>query len=258
MGQINPPTQFQVDRDIQMLNQFSRILNRNPEVRQGEIASKGSYTSAKTLEQLSDAIDTVIGSDWDTIGPGIEQLMFICFRMDVEMWPKVEKTIEGSLKGKEFLETYIPAEDIGERCYIRADYGFGVGGYQGFLMHLQAKEAGTMSVKRVMESMPGVTDVDDELNDIEIEQMDAAGIAMFQQQAAQGALDMAIWSKVRKQMANKGLPLWQAIEKYTDMLAEQAAVAQEANVGTMTAPPAEQMPEEAGPPGIPPAVMAGI
>jgi hypothetical protein len=75
MGQIDPPAQFQVDRDIQMLNQFSRILNRNPEVRQGEISAKGSYTSAKTLEQLSEAIDTVVGSDWDVIGPGMERLL---------------------------------------------------------------------------------------------------------------------------------------------------------------------------------------
>lgn len=258
MGQIDPPAQFQVDRDIQMLNQFSRVLNRNPEVRQGEIQAKGTYTSAKTLEQLADAIDTVIGSDWDTIGPGLEKLLEVCFIMDVKLWPKIEKTVEGTLRGKKFIRTYIPLEDIGERTKISVDYGFGVGGYQGFLMHLQAKDAETMSRRRAMEAMPGVTDVDDELSQIEIEQMDEAGMAMFQQLAAQGALDLNIWADIRRDMAKKGLPLFEAIIKYQEQLAEQAAAAQEAEVGTMTAPPAEGLPEEEQLPGIPPEILAGV
>lgn len=258
MGQIEPPAQFQVDRDIQMLNQFSRILNRNPEVRQGEIAAKGSYTSAKTLEQLSEAIDTVVGADWDIIGPGIERLMNICFTMDVKLWPKVEKTINGTMKGKRFSETYTPETDIGERVDIRADYGFGVGGYQGFLMHLQASEARTMSKRRAMEAMPGITDVDEELSMIEIEAMDEAGLAMFQQQAAAGQMDMALWATVRKEMAQKGLPLFEAIIKYQELLAEQAAQAQGTEQGALTAPAPEAAPEEAPLPGLPPAALAGI
>lgn len=258
MGQIDPPAQFQVDRDIQMLNQFSRVLNRNPEVRQGEISAKGSYTSAKTLEQLSEAIDTVVGGDWDIIGPGLERLMKICFKMDVKLWGNVEKTINGTMKGKRFSETYVPKDDIGERTEIKADYGFGVGGYQGFLMHLQANEAGTMSKRRSMEAMPGVTDVDEELGMIEIEAMDEAGIAMFQQQAAQGALDMPTWATVRKEMAEKGLPLFQAIIKYQELLAEQAAQSQGTEQGALAAPPQEEAPPEAQPPGIPPQALAGI
>lgn len=258
MGQIDPPAQFQVDRDIQMLNQFSRVLNRNPEVRQGEVAAKGSYTSAKTLEQLSEAIDTVIGSDWDVIGPGIERLMKVCFMMDVKLWPKEEKTINGTMKGKKFTETYVPEQDIGERWDIRADYGFGVGGYQGFLMHLQAKDAQTMSRRRAMEAMPGITDVDEELSLIEIEAMDEAGVAMFQQQAAQGALDMPTWATVRKEMAEKGLPLFEAIIKYQELLAEQAAAVQDTEQGALAAPaPEEELaPEE--PPGVPRSVLAGV
>jgi hypothetical protein len=226
MGQINPPTQFQVDRDIQMLNQFSRVLNRNPEVRQGEIAAKGQYTSAKTLEQLSDAIDTVIGGDWDIVGPGMEKLFTIAFTMDAELWPNVEKTINGSLRGKRFLDSYIPGEDIGDRRFIRVDYGFGVGGYQGFLMHLQAREAKTMSRRRSMEAMPGVTDVDEEMNLIDI-------------------------------MAEKGTPLHEVILKYQEELAAQAAAAQGTDQAALTVPDQGQ-PAEPPLPGIPPSVLAGL
>lgn len=258
MGQIAPPTQFQVDRDIQMLNQFSRVLNKNPEVRQGEIAQKGVYTSAKTLEQLAESIDTVVGADWDIIAPGLEYLLKICFTMDVKLWPNMEKTINGSLRGKRFLDSYVPKDDIGDRVDIRVDYGFGVGGYQGFLMHLQAKEAKTMSRRRAMEAMPGITDVDEEMNLIDVEDMDEAGKAMFQNLAAQGMLDMPLWASLRKEMAEKGTPLYEAIIKYNDKIQEQAqAAAQSEQQGGLAAPEPEGPTEEALP-GIPPAVLAGI
>lgn len=258
LGQINPPTMLQVDQDIAMLDAFSRKLNRNPEVRQGEIAARGQYTSAKTLEQLSEAIDTVVGSDWDVIGPGMEKLFRVAFSMDVKLWPKVEKTISGNLKGKKFLDTYTPAEDIGDRRDLRVDYGFGVGGYQGFLMHLQAKDAGTMSRRRAMEAMPGVTDVDEEMNLIDIEAMDDAGKALFQQQAASGNMDILLWAKVREQMATKGMPLHEAIQQYQEELVSQAQAAVGADQAALTVPPGPEAPVEEELPGLPPAVLAGL
>ena len=257
MGQINPPTMLQVDQDIQMLNSFSRILNRNPEVRQGEIAAKGSYTSAKTLEQLSEAIDTVVGADWDILAPGLERLLAICYEMDMKLWPDEEKTISGFMKGKRFVETYIPREDIGDRRRIRVDYGFGVGGYQGFLMHLQAKDAGTMSLRRAMEAMPGVTDVNEEMRTIELEGIDQAGMAMFQQLAAAGQLDLRIWAKVRDTMSKKGEPLHKAILKYQDELAMQAQAAQGTDTASFTTPE-EGPPQEEQLQGLPPSALAGV
>jgi hypothetical protein len=260
IGQIGPPQTLQVDQDIQLLNQFSRVLNRNPEVRQGEIAAKGQYTSAKTLEQLSEAIDTVVGGDWDVIGPGMEQMFTIGFEMDVLLWPNVERTISGVKNGAHFLDSYTPSKNLVDRPGLRVDYGFGVGGYQGFLMHLQAGEAGYMSRRRVMESMPGVTDTAEEQNLIDLEAMDDAGKALFQQQAATGALDMRIWAKLRKEMAEKGTPLYEAIEKYQAELAAQAmAAAQQGDTGpAMTVPGEEDMPPQEELPGIPPSVLAGV
>jgi len=69
MGMLNPPLLPQVDRDIDQMMQFMSIYNKNPEVRQGQVDSKGAYTSAKTLEQLSEAIDTTIGQYWDIVSP---------------------------------------------------------------------------------------------------------------------------------------------------------------------------------------------
>jgi hypothetical protein len=257
IGQIGPPTTLQVDQDIQMLNQFSRILNRNPEVRQGEIASKGQYTSAKTLEQLADAIDTVVGSDWDVIGPGMEYMFEVALTMDVELWPDVEKTIQGNIRGKRFLDSYVPSQDIGDRRSIRVDYGFGVGGYQGFLMHLQAGDAGYMSSQTVMEAMPGVHDTATEQLRIDIENMDKAGAAAILAQAQQGAMDMVLWAEIREKMAEKGMPMHEAIIEYQQRLAEQAQASQQTDQAALTVPD-QAPPEEEQLPGIPGSVLSGV
>jgi hypothetical protein len=257
IGQIGPTQMLQVDQDIQLLNQFSRILNRNPEVRQGEITAKGSYTSAKTLEQLDDAIDTVVGGDWDVIGPGIEYLLSVALTMDVELWPRVEKTINGNIKGKKFLDSYIPAEDIGDRRTIRVDYGFGVGGYQGFLQHLQAGDAGYMAKSTVMENMPGISDVAEEMRKMELDTIDEAAKQNLLMQAANGSLDMVLLSKIKDMVGKKGIPILEAVQKIQEDVEAQAVAAQGQDQSALTAPPMEaQAPEEL--PGIPPAVLAGV
>lgn len=263
MGQIAPPATIQVDRDIQNLNQFARVLNRNPEVRQGEVSNKSQYVGAKTLEQLSESIDTVIGGFWDVIQVGLEKMFAVAFEMDEKLWPDVEKSIAGIMKGSRFNETYIPSEDIAGRRFIHVDHGFGVGGYQGFLMHLQAYDAKVMSKRRVIESQPGQGDVDAAMREIELDQMDDAGMALFQQKAAQGQLDIVLWSKLRKEMARNGKPLSEVIEKYEEEIQKQAQAAQmqqagpQGGPGGMTAPPPEQAPPQQAPPGLPPSVLAG-
>ncbi len=263
MGQMSPPQTVQIDRDISQLTQMSRILNRNPDVRQGEVASKGVYQSAKSLEQLSDSIDNTVSDFWDVVGPGLEKLLGICLMMDEKEYGDKERSISGRMRGATYRDKYVPSVDIDGHYEINVDYGFGQGGYQGFLQHLQAKDAGVMSTKRAMESMPGVSDVDDELRQIELEQMDAAGNALFMQQANQGQLDMRLWAELREQMAKKGLPLAKVMLKYADKLAEQAERAtSQGGAEALTAPDGSQegMPMEdqmGSPPGIPPSALVG-
>lgn len=260
IGRLDPPSLIQVDRDIDQLTTFSRILNRNPETRQGEIQSRGQYVSAKTVEQLAEAIDSVIGEYWDLISVGLQKLMAICFRMDEKLWPNETKTVAFVRKGTYKRLEYTPAKDINGRYHINVEYGFSLGGYQGFLQNLQAKEAKVMPRRRVIEEMPGVSDVDRVMREIDLEDMDDAGKALFQQLAATGQLDAIIWAKLRKEMAEKGMPLQDAILKYQEELQAQAQAAvdnggAEAFTAAPGAAPAE---EEAGPPGIPPSVAAGM
>ncbi len=257
MGILSPPQSLQVDQDIAVLERFSRILNRNPELRSGEVQSKGNYTSAKTLEQLSEAIDTVVGQYWDIIGTGMSYLMKVSFMMDEKLWGDEQKSISGEMAGKRFLDTYTPSKDINGRHFIRTDYGFGIGGYQGFLMHLQAKDAKTMPRRQVMEAMPGVSDVDEAMRLIELEDMDEAGMANFANLAATGQLDTVIWAKLRKEMAEKRVPLAEVILKYEEEIREAAAQAEPSpDVQGLTAGGEQPIPEEAAQPaGLSPALF---
>jgi hypothetical protein len=257
MGQIAPSQQIQVDRDIEQMTQFSRILNRNPEVRQGEIQSKGQYTSAKTLEQLAEAIDTVIGRHWDIISIGMRYLMKAAFMMDEKFWGGQTKTTSGILRGQAFRDEYEPSKDINGRWDINVEYGFGVGGYQGFLQQLQAMDAKTQSRRGAMEQMPGIHDVDAKLREIELEMIDDAGQAAFAAKAANGTLDILLLAKIRKEMAKKGMPLNEVILRYEEEIQKQAAASVQAGTGpdALTAP----VPEEQGLPlaevplpGLPP------
>ena len=258
MGQIAPPTQLQVDRDIEMLERFSRILNRNPESRQGEIQAKGTYTSAKTLEQLAEAIDTVVGRMWDIVSVGMQHLLRVCFAMDEQFWGNQSKSISGIYKGNKILDRYMPSKDIAGRWHINVDYGFDIGGYQGFLQQVQMVGAKLQSRRGALERMPGMSDVDDKLREIEIEAVDEAAIANFLALAAQGQLDMVIVAKLRKQMAEEGKPLFEIIIDYEEELKKQAQAAMgQGGAEAMTTAPAPA-PEAMGLPSLPPMPGMGL
>ena len=258
IGRIDPPLMPQVDRDIEMLVGFSNILNKNPEVRQGQVATKGSYVSAASLEEMASAIDNTVGDYWDIVAPGIEHLMNVAFRMDEKLWGKEEKRITTNIKGTKMRDTYVPNEDIDGRYDINVHYGFGSGGYQGFLQNLQANQAKVRSRRAAIEQMPGVSDVDKELRQIQLEDLDDAQMANIQSQAAQGQMDMVFMAELRKAVA-KGTPMQAAIIKLTEEAQAQAQQAMESGANApVTNPqaPEEEAAAEAPPaPGLDPAAM---
>lgn len=257
MGVVSMPPTPQVDRDIEQLVTFSNILNKNPEVRQGQAESDGQYVSAKTLEQLASALDNVVDDHWDIISAGMQWIIEVCFRMDEKNWPDVEKRISRNVGGGKGRDVYTPSKDISGRYSINLDYGFGVGGYQGFLQTLQAKEAGMLSKKAAMEAMPGVTDVDKMIREIDLEHLDEVQKANILAQAQAGQMDMVFMAEL-KQMVAKGKRLDEAILELQERAQEQAQQAAENQTTTPVTNPAQQAPpvqEEAPPPGLSPAAV---
>jgi hypothetical protein len=132
-----------------------------------------------------------------------------------------------------------------------------VGGYQGFLQHMQAADAGLQARQTAMENMPGISDVAEELRKMELETIDEAAKQNLLQQAATGAIDMILLGKIKALVAKKGIPILEAVAKIQEEVQAQAVAAQGQDQMALTAPPVEAAPEEELP-GIPPAVMAGV
>ena len=259
IGKIDPPRLDQTDRDIAQLTQFSNILNKHPEVRQGQVDGKGAYVSAKSLETLASALDTVVGDYWDGIAIGMKHLMGACYRMDEVQWGDVQKRISLNIKGYEVRDTYIPNKDIKGRYDIGINYGFGIGGYQGFLQNLQANQSKMKSRKSAMMEMPGVTDVPKEVRQMQLEDLDDAQMALLQSQAVGGVLDGVQLAKIRKEVADKGVTLGEAILKMEEQLQEQAQAAAESEgeTASLTAPPGSiEGPDLRATPGLNPGAIA--
>jgi len=178
--------------------------------------------------------------------------------MDDTLWPGVEKRITTNIKGKKMRDVYTPSVDIDGRYAINVDYGFGIGGYQGFLQNLQANQAKVKSRKAAMESMPGISDIDQELRQIQLEDLDDAQMANIQAQAANGQMDPIFFAKLKKQIA-KGKTIDEAFLKLETEAQEQAQAAVESGATAPVTNPeqVEQAPEQAAaPPGLNPAAVA--
>ena len=244
IGKIDPPRLEQTDRDIAQLTQFSNILNKHPEVRQGQVDSKGAYVSSKTLEQLASALDTVVGDYWDGIAIGMRHLIGATFKMDEINWKNVEKRISLNIKGNPVRDTYKPKKDINGRYEIGVFYGFGIGGYQGFLQNIQANASKMKSRKAAMMEMPGVPDVPKEIRQMQLEDLDDAQMALIQSQAVNGTMDALTLAKIRRIVAEEGKTVGEAIEELEEDLKEQAAAVSEGDGTTeaLTAPPQQAPP----------------
>jgi len=264
MGQLAPPSQLQVDRDLANLERYQRILNRNPEVRQGEVDGKGAYVGSKTLETLNDSVDNSISRFWDAMQNAYGKLSAVALQMDEQMFD-TEKSISVVIAGQRSVELYKPSEDIDGRREVRVAYGFGVGGgYQAFLENVQGFQAGLVPKRRAVEGIPGGNDANTTLRLLELDKMDEALQAGFLAQANANQLDMVLWSKLRTEMEVKGISLHAAILKYKELIQSQAQSAVQQPLPPQAITQAEESPiigESASPenqlPGIPASAIMG-
>jgi len=259
IGQLAPPATLQVDRDLSTLERYQRILNRNPEVRQGEVDGKGAYVGSKTLDTLNDSVDNSVARFWDAMQAGYQELAAIGLEMDEKLYGNVSKPLSVIVKGQRNVETYIPEKDINGRRAVRVAYGFGVGGsYQSFLENVQAWQAELKPKRMAIESMPGGNDAERIMRELDLDKIDNVAMEGFLAQAQGGALDMVLWAKFRTKMEEKGLSWHEAMIEYEEAFASQAQQAQQAPVPetALTQPPAAVAPQEALA-GVPPSALLG-
>ncbi len=260
IGQLAPPATLQVDRDLSTLERYQRILNRNPEVRQGEVDGKGAYVGAKTLDSLNDSVDNSVARFWDAMQSGYEELAAIGLEMDETLYGEVEKSFSVTIKGQRNVETYTPSKDISGRRSVRVAYGFGVGGsYQSFLENVQAWQAELKPKRMAIESMPGGNDAARIMRELDLDKIDAIAMEGFLAQAQAGGIDMLLWAKFRTKMEEKGLSWHEAMIEYESAFTKQAtqAVAEPVPETGLTQPGVPEQAQEQPLEGVPPAALLG-
>ena len=210
-------------------------------MRQGQVDTKGAYVSSKTLETLASALDTVVGDYWDGISIGMRHLLAGCYKMDEIQWTNNVKRISLNVKGNPIRDTYKPSKDINGRYEIGVFYGFGIGGYQGFLQNIQANQAKMKSRKSAMMEMPGVPDVPQEIREMQLEDLDDAQMALIQSQAVGGTMDALTLAKIRKGVADEGKTIGEIILEMEEELKQQAQDVSDGDGTTsdLTAPPSQ-------------------
>lgn len=123
----------------------------------------------------------------------------------------------------------------GKPCdYHTVSYSFaGVDANSLRLSTLQSTGAGTMSKRRGMELDPLIDDVDQELNRIQIEAIDVAGMAALQQQASSGAIPVGDIGRI-KQLMRSGMEWEDAVDQ-----AQKEAQSRQATPAPQGAPEAQ-------------------
>jgi hypothetical protein len=261
IGQLSPPAQLQVDRDLANLERYQRILNRNPEVRQGEVDGKGAYVGARTLDALDDAVDNSVSRYWDVMQAAYQKLAAVALCMDEKLFNTKDKTISVVMKGQRHVETYTPSEDIDGRREVRVAYGFGVGtSYQAFLENVQGFQSGLVPKKRAVAAMPGGQDANQIMRELELDKIDEVAFAGFLAQAQQGGIDMGLWAKYSKKMEDDGLSWKEAFMEYQEEFERQAAQSAQQPIPDTALTQAPEMPveQEQALPSAPPPGLLGV
>ena len=252
IGQLNPPAQLQVDRDLQNLEKYQRILNRNTEVRQGEVNGKGAYVGAKTLDALNDSVDTSIQRFWEPMQAGLEYIISVALCMDEDLMGGEKKPIYSMAGESDIVETYTPEKDIRGRRVVRVAYGFGVGGsYEAFMENVQGYQGGLVPLRRAVDKMPGNNDTNRWLRELELDKLDNIAWMAFEAQAA--SLDIILWAKMRKKMETEGISWHEAVQEYEEVIRQQSEQAAQTPVpdGALTTPGPPEVPAEEALPGVP-------
>ncbi len=260
IGQLSPPATLQVDRDLATLEKYQRILNRNPEVRQGEADGKGAYVGAKTLDTLNDSVETSVSRFWDAMQAGYQDLAAVALEMDEALYGTESKSISVIIKGQRNVEEYTPTKDISGRRGVRVAYGFGVGGsYQSFLENVQAWQGELKPKRMAIESMPGGNDAERIMRELDLDKIDNVAMEGFLAQAQNGQLDMVLWAEFRTKMEEDGLSWSEAVIEYKEAFAAQAgqSAGQPVPETAMTQPPPPEGAPEQALPGLPPTSMLG-
>lgn len=266
-----PPTIF---AEGQLMDQEMRVGARYPEIRSGNIQG-ASVITGRGVQELMGTFDAQIRSAQMIWKEALQAATSMCFEMDEVWWPKVTKTINGTLSGESFEFTYQPAKDIGQRYACTVTYGFATGMQpaQAFITLLQLEGAGLIAPGTAQQNLPFGVDPIQEQRKIRVHEWRQAlqqGVFAYLQASGQIAAQggdpsdlFALGSAVIKRMQD-GETVEDALNAaFEQQQAEKQAKEQAAQAAAQAAGPGQAGPggpggqDINGAAGLPPGVAPG-
>jgi hypothetical protein len=156
---------------------------RYPGVRSGQV--EASIVTGRGVQQLSAGFETQIDSAQTVLGEVLRRATSYAFQLDETLWPNEERTINGTLNGETFYESWIPARDIDGNYSCDVTYGFasGLAPAQKVVMLLQLRADGDIDRDTLRRQLPW---------DIDVEQMQRQMDVQAARDAAIGGIQAAL------------------------------------------------------------------
>lgn len=168
---LHPPATHQADRDMGMLRDLLRMMNFESEATQGEVS--GGPVTGRGLVELSRATVDTVQSFFGDLAFFLPHIYASALAMDLSLWPTTEKQMRGRARGETFFESYTPEKVIAPGFgLITAEYGPGLGGFEGHLQMLQSLGANVISEQTVMEKNPYILSVGTERRRIILQKLE--------------------------------------------------------------------------------------
>ncbi|MFC5799131.1 hypothetical protein [Streptomyces formicae] len=132
---------------------------RTPASATGDVDA--SIITGRGVDALNGGYDIQIATGQLMIGFALEQALELAFEMDEKFWPEAKKSIQGTIQGTPFEETYSPAKDIKGDYTVSVSYGFasGMNPNQALVFLLQLRGDQLVSRDFVQRQLPFEVDV---------------------------------------------------------------------------------------------------
>jgi len=231
---------------------LAQMFNYNPESNQGQ----GPANSGKALQQLQagprSQVTNILFSPYKVAFPrayddGMD--------MELNLWPNERKTASGT-KGKHSFEVeYTPSSALqGYRGKVKIEDAR-PDGYNAFLEAVQKKDAGLTSLRAVLEADPDVRDVEERINQIESESVEAFVNAAFEGLGAADPLTAIKAASKIKELIDSGKSKFEAIQEVINQgMLEPPAPEMEPGMGGGMPPELAALMGGGMPPGAPPSL----
>lgn len=205
-----------------VLQEEIRQGTRTPAAATGDV--QASIITGKGVEALNGGYDTQIATGQHHIGHALEQAIALCFEMDEKFWPHNTKSIQGTVNGTPFNETYTPGKDIAGDYTVQVSYGFaaGMNPNQALIFLLQLRGDQDISRDFLQRQLPMDIDVNAMQAQIDNEQVtDALKQGVFAMLASSGIMaqqgmdptQILARAATIIEQREKGVPMHQAILK---------------------------------------------